>query len=257
LGLFFGKANNELGYDTELPYLLKYQMRSHLYFSMRAKLLSLLFVSLFHSLSSLASEQPTNSVDNLMVVLRESVGANKLDEALKPMGKGKFTLADGKEFEADMGWFLLIGDMHIRFVFDGPKIMANATPKEISDLKLTPEQAMQVAVSNIKRVYGNPVAVPWDDFMQVKGKSPDLDSSYFLDREFWRTLVKKHPEGVVVSVAKRGGLLYVPLSNAKAVEGLRKGVAYLHSSSGRFRISSALYLFKDDKWSVFQSAVKE
>ena len=54
--------------------------------------------------------------------------------------------------------------------------------------------------------------------MQVKGSSPDLDSSYFLDKEFWNELLKQHPE-----------------------------------RSRRLRISSALYLYKDGKWSVFQA----
>ena len=93
--------------------------------------------------------------------------------------------------------------------------------------------------------------------MQVKGKSPDLDSSYFLDREFWQMLLKQHPEGIVVAVPKRGGLLYTPLSNADAVDRLKRGVFKLYESSERLRVSSALYLFKDDKWTVFQAAVKQ
>jgi hypothetical protein len=78
-----------------------------------------------------------------------------------------------------------------------------------------------------------------------------------LDRAFWLNLLKAHPEGVVALVPKRGGLLYSPLSNTKAVDGMRKTVAYLHSSSERLRISSGLYLFKDGKWSVLQAPVKE
>lgn len=88
--------------------------------------------------------------------------------------------------------------------------------------------------------------------MLVQGKSPDFDSSYFLDRPFWLGLLKQYPEGLVVCVAKRGGLLFTPLSNSEAVARLRKGVAYLYESSGNMRVSSALYLFKDDRWTVFQ-----
>ena len=135
--------------------------------------------------------------------------------------------------------------------------MMNATPKDLEKLNLTPEEALRVALANIKRVYGAPAAKPWNDLMQVQGKSPDLDSSYFLDRDFWRALLSRHPEGVLVAVPKRGGLLYTPLSNADAVESLRRGVGFLHSSSERLRISSALYLFKDDKWSVFQAPAKQ
>jgi hypothetical protein len=219
----------------------------------------LLFLLIPFSVSSAALAQPAQSFDNsssnLMVVLRESVGSNKQDETLVPMGKAKAKLADGKEIEVEMGWYSYIGDMHIRFVFDTPTSMPNASPKDLERLGLTPEAALELAVKNIKRVYGEPKATPWNDLMQIKGKSPDLDSSYFLDREFWLGLLKQHPEGVVALVAKRGGLLYSPLSNQKAVEGMRKAVGYLHSSSDRLRVSSALYFFKDGKWSVFQVPV--
>jgi len=197
------------------------------------------------------------TAQNLMVVLRETEGGNKQDESLRPIGKAKAKLPDGKEVEFEPAWFEFIGDMHIRFVFDHPNAMSGASPKDLARLNLTAEQALELAVTNIKRVYGAPNSQPWSSgLLQVKGKSPDLDSSYFLDSEFWRGLLKQHPEGLVVAVPKRGGLVYTPLSNSKAVETLRKGVVYLHSSSERMRVSAALYLFKDDRWSVFQPAPK-
>jgi hypothetical protein len=198
-----------------------------------------------------------DSAANLMVVLRESQGTNKQDEQLVSMGKAKARLQDGREIEIDTAWYSYLGDMHIRFVFDTPTSMPNASPKDLERLGLTPDKALELAVANIKRVYGEPKASAWNDLMQVQGKSPDLDSSYFLDRAFWLNLLKAHPEGVVALVPKRGGLLYSPLSNTKAVDGMRKTVAYLHSSSERLRISSGLYLFKDGKWSVLQAPVKE
>lgn len=194
------------------------------------------------------------SATNLMVVLRESAGANKQDEQLQPLGKSKVKLPDGKEVEVDPGWYSYIGDMHIRFVFDGAQGMLGAGPKDLERLKLTPEAALDLAVANLKRIYGEPKAAPWNDLMQVSGKSPDFDSSYFLDREYWRGLLKQHPQGLVVAVPKRGGLLYAPLTDTKAVAALRKGVGYLHSSSERMRVSGALYLFKEDHWTVFPGA---
>ena len=207
----------------------------------------------------IAMTQPFPPVDksanNLMVVLRESIGgAPKEDEALVPMGKYVATLPDGRRIESEMAAFRFIGDMHIRFVFDGPNAMQVASPEDLIRLDLTPEQALALAMTNIKRVYGRPIAVPWTaGLMQVKGRSPDLDSSYFLDREFWRAQLKDHPEGLVVSVAKRGGLLFAPLSDTRTVDGLRRGVGYLFTSSENLRVSSALYLFKDDRWTIFQA----
>ena len=197
------------------------------------------------------------SASNLMVVLRESSGQNKQDEALKPMGKSKVKLPSGETVEIDTGWFEYLGDMHIRFVFDGPNMMANATPEDLQRLQLSPDAALRLAVGNIKRVYGKPKVAPFSGgLMDVSGKSPDLNSSYFLDREFWEALNKQYPEGLVAAPIKRGGLLYAPLADAKAVEALRKGVGSLFQSSGRMRVSSALYLFKDGQWRVFQAPLK-
>jgi hypothetical protein len=210
----------------------------------------------------LACERATAQADlgidrnaqNLMVVLRESIGgANKQDETLQPMGGMRAKLSDGREVDVESAAFLLLGDMHVRFVFDGPSYMPNAKPQDLTRFGMNPEQALRLAIGNIKRVYGNPVVKPFAaGLMQVQGRSPDFNSSYFLDREFWRSLLKQHPEGILAAVPKRGGLVFTPVSNVEAVNGLRKGIGYLYSSSGSMRVSSALYLFKDDRWTVFQ-----
>lgn len=197
--------------------------------------------------------------DNLMVLVRESIGANRPDDKFTPTGKFKAKLPDGREIDGEIASWEYIGDIHIRFVFDGPQVMINATPGDLAGFGINGvDEALALALANIKRVYGEPAAKPWQSgVMQVHGKSPDLDSSYFLDRAYWIRLLKKHPEGLVVSVAKRGGLLYVPLVDSNAVEYLKRGVVYLYSSSERLRVSSALFLFKDGKWSVFQAPVKQ
>lgn len=202
---------------------------------------------------------PERTRENFMVVVRESMGANRPDDRLSPTGKFKAKLPEGREIELEMASWDFIGDTHIRFVFDGPQSMINATPQDLERLGIrSVEEALELAIANIRKTYGAPTSKPFEGgVMQVQGKSPDLDSSYFLDRSYWLEVLKKHPEGLVVSVAKRGGLLYAPALDSKAVDGLQRGVAYLHSSSQRQRVSSALFLFKDGKWSVFQAPVKQ
>ena len=189
-----------------------------------------------------------------MVVVRESVGANKQDDILVPSGKAVAKLPDGREVEIQAEWWDFIGDMHIRFVFDQPQTMIGAMPEDFERLGLANvDQALELALANVRRVYGEPAVSPWAaGVMAVHGQSPDLDSSYVLDRDFWRMQLKEHPDGLVVAVPARGGLLYAPLSDHAAVDGLKKGIGALHASSGRLRVSRALYLFKADKWSVFQ-----
>lgn len=193
------------------------------------------------------------SAANLMVVLRESPGANKQDETLVRTGKGKTTLPDGREVEFDLAWFEYLGDMHIRFVFDTPTSLPHAAPEDLERLGLSPEAALELAVANIKRVYGEPYAVRWNEVMEVRGKLPDLFSSYFLDKAYWNRLLERYPEGIVALVAKRGGLLYSPLSNERGVQFLKFNAVPLFTSSGRLRVSSALYLYKDGRWQVFQA----
>lgn len=190
---------------------------------------------------------------NLMVVLRESTGANKPDETLQPYGKVRTTLANGREAEFDTSWYHYLGDMHLRLVFDSPQSLQSASPDDLQRLRLAPEQALRLAVENLRRVYGAPVARPWSGrLMQVQGSAPELDSSYFLDREFWQGLLRDHPGGLVAAVPRRGGLVYAPKDDDVAVDQLRFAVTALYAGSGASRVSSALYLFKDGRWSVFQ-----
>jgi uncharacterized protein YtpQ (UPF0354 family) len=195
------------------------------------------------------------SVNKLMVVLREWKGGNKQDEALTPVGKatGEF---DGENLTMEFAWFSFLGDMNVVFVFDEPHSFRHVTAEEFARIHLSPDQAVERAIANIKRVYGEPSLVPWDHGLTLlQGDSPDLNSSYLLDRAFWRDALKQHPEGLVVAVPNRGGLAFTSLSNTTGVAALRRDIAYLYRTSERLGVSSALYLFKDDRWTVFQAPV--
>jgi hypothetical protein len=97
------------------------------------------------------------------------------------------------------------------------------------------------------------VAEPWTGgLMQVHGNAPELDSSYFLDRAFWHEQLRKSPAGIVAAVPGRHGLVFARADDEAAVATLRFSAAALFASSDGTRISSALYLFKDGRWSVFQ-----
>ena len=209
--------------------------------------------------STVAMAQSGHTRENLMVVVRETAGENKQDERLLPFGKIRSKMPDGRDVEAEPAWWSFIGDMHVRFVFDKPQTMEGAMPGDLERLGVPDvDRALVLAMANLERIYGAPTASEWTTgVMLVHGKSPDVDSSYILDRSFWRDVLKQHPEGLVVAVPKRGGLLYSALTNQAAVDSLRKGVGYLYSSSGNLRVSSALYLFRDDKWSVLQAPIKQ
>jgi len=219
------------------------------------KLCLALACGLLSALPAAAQEAESfdTSARNLLVVLRESRGENKQDESLEPFGKVRARMPDGSNIEFDTSWYRYLGDMHIRLVFDGPQSMQSASPEDLARLRLSPEEALHLAISNLKRVYGIPAVVPWSGgLMQVQGTSADLTSSYFLDRDFWQGLQGRYPEGLVVAVPRRGGLVYAPVSDEEAVASLRFSAAALYAGGPGARLSSALYLFKDGQWSVFQ-----
>ena len=194
------------------------------------------------------------AASNLLPVLRESPGANKQDEALRPFGPISATLADGRHVEFEASWFQLLGDMHLRLVFDGGQRVQSALPSDLRQLHLSPEQALARAVANLRLRYGVPVAQPWSGgLMQVHGNAPELDSSYFLDRAFWEEQLRRSPQGLVVAVPDRGGLVFARADDETAVATLRFGAAALYAGNETTRISSGLYLFKDGRWSVFQA----
>lgn len=197
------------------------------------------------------------SAANLLVVLRESPGANKQDERLEPFGKIVRRLDDGRNVEFEASWFQYLGDMHLRLVFDGERRVQSALPQDLERLHLSPEQALSVAVDNLRRRYGEPVAEPWSGgLMQVRGKAPELDSSYLLDRPFWEQQARHYPEGMVVAAPARGGLVFAAADDMLAVTSLIFSAAVLYTADEGKRLSSALYLFKDGRWSVFQAPQK-
>ena len=193
------------------------------------------------------------SADNLLVVLRESPGNNKQDESLQPIGKISARLPDGRVVEFEASWFQYLGDMHLRLVFDGLRRVQSALPGDLQKLKLSPEEALERAVGNLRERYGIPVIEPWTGgLMMVHGNSPDLDSSYFLDRQFWLDTARDYPQGIVAAVPRSGGLVFARADDEDALTSLRFSAAALYAANERVRVSSALYLFKDGRWSVFQ-----
>ena len=203
-------------------------------------------------------EATDTSATNLIVVLRESLGENKGDDSLQPYGRVVAQLPDGRRIELATSWYHYIGDMHIRLVFDAGQSLQSASPMDLERLRLTPEAALDIAVANLRRMYGAPHSAPWSGgLMQVQGGSPDLASSYFLDRQFWGAMAREHPEGIVAAVPQRGGLVYASAEDVDAVETLKFSAAALYAGGGGTRISSALYLFKDGHWSIYQSPQRQ
>jgi hypothetical protein len=190
---------------------------------------------------------------NLLPVLRESRGANKPEPSLQPYGRMQVRLPDGREVDFEASWFQWLGDMHLRLVFDGHKRVQSALPDDLQRLHLSPQQALEQAVANLRRRYGAPQVLPFGgSLMQVQAAAPELASSYFLDRDLWLDLEQRHPGGIVAAVPLRQGIVFAPADDTDALTSLQFSASALYWGDEGTRISSALYLFKDGRWSVFQ-----
>jgi hypothetical protein len=199
-----------------------------------------------------AGDEIETTAGNLMLVLRESPGENKQDEALEPYGPIEGSLPDGRRVQFEASWYRYLGDMHIRLVFEGSRSLQSASPADLQRLHLTTKEALDVALGNL-RARGTPSVLPWTGgLMQLQSAAPDFTSSFFLDREFWHRLQAAYPDGLVVAVPRRGEVVYAAAADDDAVANLRFGAAALYAGGPGARLSSALYLFKDDHWSVFQ-----
>jgi len=200
--------------------------------------------------AAIAQEKAPNAgAAGLMLILRQAPGANKPDDVLAPAAIVS---------PADAGWFNYLGDMQLRFVFDAGTGWRDASPQDLRALGLTQDQAVSLAVQNIKRLYGEPEIQRGNGgLMLIQARSADFSGSYLLDTALWQGLLAQAPGGLVVAAPKRGGLLFAPLADTKSVERLRKLIAPLHAGSGSGKLSSALYLFKDNRWTVFQAPSQE
>jgi len=194
------------------------------------------------------------ATEPLLFVLRERPGADKADESLALVEPFDVPLPGGASATMAPAWFDLIGDLQLRFVREMPDTQRSLHAGELGDLELDVDEAIALGLANLHRLHGEPVARPWHELQRVGGRTEDVDSAYFMDRTFWRARLAQHPEGLVVALPRTDLLLFAPLSDAAAVQGLRRGVAGLHAGAGDWRLSSALYLFKDDRWQVFQPA---
>ena len=205
-------------------------------------------------MSTPPAPEPAIALDSLLLVLRERPGANKAEESLAPVEPFSVPMPGGAAATMAPAWFDVIGDLQLRLVRHTPDYVFTLHASELDELKLGVEDALAVALANLHRLHGAPVARPWHNLQRVGGRTEDADSAYFMDRAFWRARLDEHPGGLVAAVPRTDLLLFAPLADTAAVDSMRRGVPGLHAGGGDYRLSSALFLFKDERWTVLQPA---
>lgn len=194
---------------------------------------------------------------NFMVVLRESPGISLTRPSLDPIEQELQSALsrDNEQLTQEQAWYHFLGDVHIRFVSYQDGIANSISRANFLTYQLSVEDAIEVALNNIRQTHGKPSFRQWSQGIQiVQGQSADIDSSYLLDDLFWETLDAQHPDGLIVAVPKRGGLLFAPCTDTAAVELLTQNVTYLHSTSTEMRVSGALFSRRAGYWALHQEA---
>jgi hypothetical protein len=195
------------------------------------------------------------ALDSLLFVLRERPGANQVDECLALVDPFEVPLPGGGGTAAMApAWFDLVGDLQLRLVRDTPEWVFTLHASELADLKLSADEALAIALANFRRLHGPPKVGAWHNLRRVGGAAEDVDNGWFLDRALWRGLLAEHPHGLVVALPRTDLLVFAPAIDTAAVDSMRQGIPRLHAGGGDYRLSAALYLFKDDRWTVFQPA---
>ena len=190
----------------------------------------------------------------LRLLLRERPGADKPAESLDRVEPFTTPIPGGGSVTMAPAWYDLVGDLQVRLVRETPDALVTLQVDELEELGLDAGAAIALALANLERQVGAPAVRPWHDLSRVGTPSEEFDSSWFLHRAFWRARLAEHPQGLVAAVPRVDALLFAPAGDAAAVASMRRGIPGLHREAGDWRLSSALYLFKDDRWTVLQPA---
>ena len=204
-------------------------------------------------MSTSPSHAPAD-LSTLSFVLRERPGADKADDTLALVEPFSVPMPGGATASIAPAWFDLVGDIQLRLVRDADDSMLTLHASELEELRLGLEDAVAAALANFRRRHGPPAISAWHNLQRVGGAAEDFDSGWFADRDFWRARLAEHLAGVVVAVPRTDLLLFAPASDTAAVDSMRRGIPGLHASAGDWRLSSALYRFQDDRWTVLQAA---
>lgn len=191
----------------------------------------------------------------LRLILRERPGADKPDDVPSLVAPFTTPIPGGGSVTLAPAWYDLIGDLQLRLVRETPDALLTMEVDDVAAMGLAVDAAVALALANLERQVGAPTVQPWHNLRRVGTSEEEFDSNWFLDRAFWRARLAEHPSGLVVAVPRTDALLFAPADDDAAVASMRGGIPRLHREAGDWRLSSALFLFKDDRWSVFQPAV--
>jgi len=157
---------------------------------------------------------------------------------------------DGENLTLEFAWFSFLGDMNVVFVLmsripfapDGGRVRPHPP---------SPDQAVERAIANIKRVYGEPSLVPWDHGLTpAAGRLARSEQQLSPRSRLLARYPEADPEGLVVPcrIAAASLLPRSPIQTGVAALAARHRLSPPNQrEAGRLL---RLYFFKDDRWTV-------
>lgn len=213
-------------------------------------LLGPLVVGLVGLWNAPSSAQESKSRDSVLPFFAATAAPPVTQEVLEPLDKTSVVLPGGAHHNA--AWFQLVGNIAVAFVFVDDKRDVAVSSEDLKSLQLGGNQLVATAVLNFRRLCGEPEFSEFEGGIFSIEATKNCDSSaFFLDRGLWRSLLQKHPSGLVAALPTRGVLLFAPANNPSAIGQLSRFASEEVKRFGVVPITPTLFRFTGEKWSVF------
>ena len=144
-----------------------------------------------------------------------------------------------------------VGDLHLRYAFDGPKYVSSVSALDLKRLGLKRDQLLVLAVENFRRLYpGKKIEYPVPQIALVT-EAGNLEPCLMLDAAFWEKESQRRGSAIVAAAPARDVLMFSDRSARGNVDLLKKLALDVHSGAGEDAVSKTVFLWNYGRWEAF------
>jgi len=144
-----------------------------------------------------------------------------------------------------------VGDLHLRYSFDHPKLVSSVSAADLKRLKLRREELLPLAIANFRRLYPKFKVERLQPHLASVIEAGNLEPSLMLDAKFWNDERERARSDVVAAVPARDALVFTNRSVTRNTDVLKAVMANVYDSAGADALSRRLYLWNQGRWEVF------
>ncbi len=185
--------------------------------------------------------------DHLYAIVHRWPGTCQAHEQVQPPEQSLARGEDARDVLA-LGY---LADLRLRFVFaqPGTEAVALARASDLARLGLTPHQALALATLHLRKAAGIPhLHAQANGTYLLQAAHAMLLESHLLDRNFWRGLLERFPQGVVVAMPRRGWMALAPADDNAAQAQLFEAADAGFAAAGPQQLSGCLLHFDQTGW---------